>query len=188
MTYLSIKRLLDVLFAAIGLMVAFPVMILIGVAIAMQMGRPILFKQRRLGRYGKAFQLIKFRTMATDTDDAGQPAPDAVRLTGLGSLLRRSSLDELPQLWNVLIGHMSLVGPRPLFVRYTPYYTPREWRRHEIRPGITGLAQINEIDMSTPELLAKTDAEMIRTLTTGDYFKYIFQTVAGKGSGDRVVK
>jgi len=133
----AIKRLIDVVASAIGLVMLAPLMALVALAIRWSMGRPILFQQRRPGYHGRPFTLIKFRTMRV-TD-----GPDAERLTRLGRFLRRSSLDELPQLWNVLKGEMSLVGPRPLLLDYLPRYTPEQARRHLVRPGITGWAQIN---------------------------------------------
>ncbi|MDZ7677415.1 MAG: sugar transferase [Acidimicrobiales bacterium] len=130
------KRAVDVVGAVIGLVLLWPVMVIVAIAIRVTMGRPVLFRQERAGRSGAPFELLKFRTMR---EGAGT---DAERLTRVGRLLRSTSLDELPQLWNVLRGDMSLVGPRPLYVRYIPLYSDRQRRRLEVRPGITGLAQI----------------------------------------------
>lgn len=138
-----IKRLLDIFGAAIGLIVFSPVLILIAQMIRREMGSPVLFRQARPGRGGKPFQMIKFRTMRDAIDADGRPLPDAERLTKLGRFLRSSSLDELPELWNVLKGDMSLVGPRPLLMEYLPLYSPEQARRHELRPGVTGWAQVN---------------------------------------------
>lgn len=138
-----IKRALDILGAAIGLIVFFPILIAISVMIRREMGSPVLFQQTRPGREGKPFQMIKFRTMRDAIDAYGHPLPDGERLTKLGHFLRSSSLDELPELWNVLKGDMSLVGPRPLLVDYLPLYSPEQARRHEVRPGVTGWAQVN---------------------------------------------
>ena len=138
-----IKRLLDIFGAAIGLIVFSPVLILIAQMIQREMGSPVLFRQARPGRGGKPFQMIKFRTMRDAIDAHGRPLPDAERLTKLGRFLRSSSLDELPELWNVLKGDMSLVGPRPLLMEYLPLYSPEQARRHELRPGVTGWAQVN---------------------------------------------
>lgn len=138
-----IKRVLDILGAAIGLIVFFPILIAISLMILREMGSPVLFRQKRPGRHGKPFQMIKFRTMRDAIDADGRPLPDAERLTKLGRFLRCSSLDELPELWNVLKGEMSLVGPRPLLMEYLPLYSPEQARRHEVRPGVTGWAQVN---------------------------------------------
>jgi lipopolysaccharide/colanic/teichoic acid biosynthesis glycosyltransferase len=138
-----IKRAFDFFGAAIGLVVFFPVMIVISLIIWREMGFPVLYRQTRPGRHGNPFQMIKFRTMRDATDANGQQLPDGERLTGLGRFLRSSSLDELPELWNVLTGEMSLVGPRPLLMEYLPLYSPEQARRHGVRPGITGWAQVN---------------------------------------------
>jgi lipopolysaccharide/colanic/teichoic acid biosynthesis glycosyltransferase len=137
------KRVLDFIGAAIGLFLLSPVLIIVSLKIRREMGSPVLFRQTRPGLHGKPFQMIKFRTMRDATDDQGTPLVDAERLTRLGRFLRGSSLDELPELWNVLKGEMSLVGPRPLLMEYLPLYSPEQARRHEVRPGVTGWAQIN---------------------------------------------
>ena len=137
------KRLFDVLVAALSLVVfALPMLVLAGV-VRSRLGSPVLFQQVRPGRYGRPFKMVKFRTMCDAIDADGNPLPDCERMTPFGSLLRSSSLDELPELWNVLKGEMSLVGPRPLLMEYLPLYTMDQARRHEVRPGVTGWAQIN---------------------------------------------
>ncbi|MDV4144365.1 sugar transferase [Shimia sp. FJ5] len=138
-----IKRALDILGASVGLIVFSPILIVISVMIKREMGSPVLFQQTRPGRHGKPFQMIKFRTMRDAIDADGRPLPDAERLTKLGRFLRASSIDELPELWNVLKGDMSLVGPRPLLMEYLPLYSPEQARRHEVRPGVSGWAQVN---------------------------------------------
>ena len=138
-----LKRALDILGSAFGLIVFSPILIVISLMICREMGSPVLFRQTRPGLHGKPFQMIKFRTMRNALDDKGRPLPDAERLTTLGRLLRSSSLDELPELWNVLKGDMSIVGPRPLLMEYLPLYSPEQARRHEVRPGVTGWAQVN---------------------------------------------
>jgi len=125
------------------LLLLFPFLLLLATLVRFNMGSPVLFRQVRPGRKGALFQMVKFRTMRDATDSRGQPLPDEERLTKFGKLLRASSLDELPELWNVIRGEMSLVGPRPLLVEYLPLYSPRQARRHEVRPGITGWAQVN---------------------------------------------
>jgi lipopolysaccharide/colanic/teichoic acid biosynthesis glycosyltransferase len=139
--YDHVKRIVDVTVAAIGLAVLLPLVLLTATVVAATLGRPILFRQLRPGRHGTPFELVKFRTMRA-CDPATGRLGDSDRLTRTGRLLRAASLDELPTLCNVLRGHMSLVGPRPLLVNYLPIYTPEQARRHEVRPGITGLAQV----------------------------------------------
>ena len=140
---LFLKRCIDRLAAAVGLVCFAPVMAGTALAIRVSMGGPVLFRQVRPGRGGRTFQLVKFRTMLDARDADGQPLPDEQRLTRVGKFLRATSLDELPQLWNVLRGDMSLVGPRPLLVEYLPRYSAEQARRHDVLPGITGWAQVN---------------------------------------------
>ncbi len=137
------KRFIDIFGASMGLLLLSPVLVVVALMIHRQMGSPVLFRQTRPGRHGKPFKMIKFRTMRDANDPNGDPLPDSERLTRLGRFLRSSSLDELPELWNVLRGEMSLVGPRPLLMEYLPLYSPQQARRHELRPGVTGWAQIN---------------------------------------------
>jgi sugar transferase EpsL len=137
------KRVFDVIVAAVALVLLAPLLALLAVLVRIRLGSPILFRQPRPGRFGATFTLVKFRTMTDARDADGNLLPDPERLPRFGRFLRTTSLDELPELWHVLRGDMSLVGPRPLLVRYLPYYTPRENRRHDLRPGITGWAQIN---------------------------------------------
>ena len=137
------KRLIDICIAAVTLTLLSPVIPGIAVLVWMTMGRPVLFKQIRAGYHGKPFTLLKFRTMREDRDSQGHLLPDSDRLSKLGILLRQLSFDELPQLWNVLKGKMSIVGPRPLLVDYLPRYSPGQARRHEVKPGVTGWAQVN---------------------------------------------
>ncbi|MFQ3192949.1 MAG: O-antigen biosynthesis protein WbqP [Paraglaciecola sp.] len=187
MTLLLI-RILDFIFAFFGLLFAFPFLIILTVIGYFDTGSPI-FIQKRIGRFKKPFKLIKFRTMTVGTASVASHLASSSSITKFGNFLRKTKLDELPQLWNVLKGEMSLVGPRPNLFNQEELITERETRGvYNVRPGITGLAQVNEIDMSTPELLAKTDEKMLLTLTLRNYFKYILQTVTGKGSGDRVIK
>ena len=179
-------RLLDFLFAAIGLVFASPVLLLLILIGLFDTGSPI-FRQQRLGRNQKPFTLIKFRTMQVDTASVATHLASASAITPFGHFLRRTKLDELPQLWNVLKGEMSLVGPRPGLPNQLELTAAREALGvFTVRPGITGLSQINEIDMSTPEKLAESDARMIANMSITNYFKYIIMTVLGKGSGDRI--
>jgi len=137
------KKLLDMFAALCGLLLLSPLLLLVAAFLRISMGRPVLFRQTRPGKHGRPFELIKFRTMSDLKDAAGDPLPDAERLTCLGRFLRATSVDELPQLWNVLRGELSLVGPRPLLMDYLPRYSPEQARRHEVMPGITGWAQVN---------------------------------------------
>ena len=179
-------RVFDVVFSALGLLFGFPVLLVLYVLGLIDTGAPI-FRQERVGRNQKPFTLVKFRTMQPDTASVASHLADAAAITPLGAFLRRSKLDELPQLWNVLRGEMSLVGPRPCLFSQTELISERASRAvFDARPGITGLAQLNNIDMSTPRLLAETDARMLQGLTLTSYFKYIFMTVGGKGTGDRI--
>ncbi len=140
--YSFAARGIDLLVSAAGLLILLPVLILIGTAVLLTLGRPVLFRQVRAGRHGRTFEVLKFRTMRPSTTDEWDPREDDARLTRLGRFLRATSLDELPTLWNVFRGQMALVGPRPLPVQYLPRYSPEQARRHEVRPGITGWTQV----------------------------------------------
>ncbi len=179
-------RFFDFIFSLLGLIVGFPVLLVLTVIGLFDTGSPI-FSQKRVGRNKKPFTLVKFRTMKVDTASVASHLANTASITRFGHFLRRTKLDELPQLWNVLKGEMSLVGPRPCLFNQEELIEERESRGVlSVRPGITGLAQVNEIDMSTPRLLAETDQKMLKNLNVGAYFKYILMTVAGKGAGDRV--
>lgn len=138
-----LKRSFDIAASACGLLLLAPVYLVIAWLIRRKLGAPVLFRQRRPGLNGKPFEMVKFRTMRDAVDANGNPLPDSERMTAFGSFLRSASLDELPELWNVLKGDMSLVGPRPLLMEYLPLYSTEQYRRHEVRPGVTGWAQVN---------------------------------------------
>ena len=179
-------RVLDIVFSLGGLLVLSPLILLVSLVGFFDTGSPF-FCQERVGRERRPFKLIKFRTMNIGTASVASHLVNAAAVTPLGHILRRTKLDELPQLWNVLKGDMSLVGPRPCLFNQDELIGERTARGvFAVRPGITGLAQINDIDMSTPRLLAETDALMISKLTVREYFRYILVTVLGKGRGDRV--
>lgn len=181
-------RVFDFVFSLLGLVIGFPVLLVLTIVGLFDTGSPI-FRQVRVGRQQQPFTLVKFRTMRVDTASVATHLASSTSITRFGHFLRKTKLDELPQLWNVLKGEMSLVGPRPGLFNQEELTNERAKRGvFDVRPGITGLAQVSEIDMSTPALLAETDQKMIRTLTVAHYFKYIFMTVAGKGAGDRVVR
>ena len=179
-------RILDIAFSLFGLLLGFPVLLGLFVAGWFDTGSP-LFCQTRVGRYQQPFLLVKFRTMRVGTVSVATHLADVTAITPFGRFLRRSKLDELPQLWNVLKGDMSLVGPRPCLFNQEELINEREARGvFAVRPGITGLAQLKGIDMSQPLLLAKTDADMMSLLTVKDYLRFVLLTTMGKGAGDRI--
>ena len=177
-------RLFDFLFSFFGLLFLSPVLIVIFFLTLVDTGSP-LFRQERIGHLEKPFTLVKFRTMQKDTASVASHFADVSAITSVGSFLRKTHLDELPQLWNVLKGDMSLVGPRPaLFSQQKLRDARKAHNVYDVRPGITGLSQVSGLDTSTPELLAETDAKMLQALSIPNYFKYIISTAGGKGRGD----
>ncbi|PTO58110.1 sugar transferase [Vibrio splendidus] len=179
-------RFLDFLFSFIGLVILSPVLIIVVLMGFFDTGSPV-FIQERVGRNKKSFKLIKFRTMSVETKSVASHLASDASITKLGGFLRKTKIDELPQLINVVKGEMSLVGPRPNLFNQEELMRERDAHGvYDVIPGVTGLAQIQNIDMSTPELLAKMDKQMIDTLTLKDYFKYILMTATGSGSGDAV--
>ena len=179
-------RILDIVLSAAGLIVTSPLLILLSFVGWRDTGSPI-FRQERVGRHQRPFVLYKFRTMRLETPQVATHLVAAASVTTFGGFLRRTKLDELPQLWNVLWGEMSLVGPRPCLFNQTELIRAREARGiFDVRPGITGLAQVNGVDMSDPTRLATLDAEMLRQLTVLAYLRYILWTATGRGAGDQV--
>lgn len=172
------KRLFDVLSAMLGLVTLSPVIIVTAILVRFKLGAPVLFKQQRPGLHSKPFYVYKFRTMADQRDVNGQLLPDEVRLTPFGKLLRRLSLDELPQLINVIKGDLSLVGPRPLLMQYLPLYSPEQARRHEVRPGITGWAQVNGRNAISWEEKFKLDVWYVDNCSFWLDLKILWMTVA----------
>ncbi len=172
-----IKRLLDIIISGIALVVLSPVIAILALLVRTKLGSPVIFKQERPGYGTKIFTMKKFRTMTDERDEQGNLLPDGKRLTGFGRLLRKTSLDELPELWNIFCGDMSLIGPRPLLVSYLPYYTEREQLRHTVRPGLTGLAQVSGRNFLEWDKRLEKDAEYVENLSFGLDIKIFFATI-----------
>lgn len=172
-----IKRCLDFLLSLCALIVLSPILLVLCILVRVKLGSPIFFKQERPGRKGKIFTLCKFRTMADKRDEKGELLPDEKRLTKFGRLLRSTSLDELPELLNILKGDMSIIGPRPLLVRYLPWYTDEEMHRHDVRPGLTGLAQVNGRNALGWEDRFAYDLEYVEHCSFGMDVRIILMTV-----------
>lgn len=172
-----LKRLFDILIASIALILLSPVLLLVAHKVKKNLGSPVLFRQVRPGLDGKPFEMIKFRTMKDALDAQGHPLPDSERLTSFGKMLRSSSLDELPELWNVLKGEMSIVGPRPLLMEYLPLYNAEQAKRHNVRPGITGYAQVNGRNAISWEEKFRLDAWYVEHQSLWLDFKIMLKTV-----------
>lgn len=172
-----LKRAMDLLFAAATIILLSPALLAIAVMVRIRLGSPVIFKQERPGLNEKIFVLYKFRTMTDDKDINGELLPDSVRLTKFGRFLRSTSLDELPELWNIVRGDMAIVGPRPLAIEYLPYYNDAERHRHDIRPGLTGLAQINGRNTANWEQRFAYDLEYINNITFIIDMKIIIKTI-----------
>lgn len=172
-----LKRLFDILIASIALILLSPVLLLVAHKVKKNLGSPILFRQVRPGLDGKPFEMIKFRTMKDAVDAQGHPLPDSERLTSFGKMLRSSSLDELPELWNVLKGEMSIVGPRPLLMEYLPLYNAEQAKRHNVRPGITGYAQVNGRNAISWEEKFRLDTWYVEHQSLWLDFKIMLKTV-----------
>jgi len=172
-----IKRLLDIFLSLIGIILLCWLYLILFILVRVKLGSPVLFKQQRPGKNEKIFTLYKFRTMTDARDEKGDLLPDSVRLTRFGKLLRATSLDELPELFNILKGDMSLIGPRPLLVSYLPYYSEREKLRHTVRPGLTGLAQVSGRNFIDWDHRLQKDVEYVEHLTFGMDLKVLWLTV-----------
>lgn len=172
-----IKRILDLILSLMALIVLIPLMIIIGILVRINLGSPIIFKQKRPGKNEKIFTLYKFRTMTDKRDIDGNLLPDEYRLTKFGKFLRSTSLDELPELINIIKGDMAIVGPRPLLVEYLPYYTEEEKHRHDVRPGLTGLAQVNGRNLLEWDERLKKDLEYINSISVKNDLFIIFRTI-----------
>lgn len=172
-----VKRFIDIVCSGLGLIVLSPILLITAIFIRIKLGSPIFFTQDRVGKDGKIFKMIKFRTMLDATDKWGEPLPDEERLTHFGKALRSTSIDELPELINVFKGDMSLVGPRPLLVEYIELYSKEQWRRHEVRPGITGWAQVNGRNTLDWKSRFKLDVEYVDTFNLLLDIKILFMTI-----------
>lgn len=172
-----VKRSIDVICSALGLILLSPILLIVAILVRTKLGSPIFFTQDRVGKDGKIFKMIKFRTMLDATDKWGEPLPDEERLTSFGKLLRSTSVDELPELINVLKGDMSLVGPRPLLVEYIPLYSKEQFRRHNVRPGITGWAQVNGRNSLSWSDRFKLDVEYVDNQNLFLDIRILFMTV-----------
>lgn len=171
------KRLLDILISLTGMIVLSPVLLILWILVRMKLGKPALFTQQRPGKDGKIFKLYKFRSMTDEKDEEGNLLPDEVRLTAFGKKLRSTSLDELPELFNILKGDMSIIGPRPLLIKYLPLYNETQKHRHDVRPGLTGLAQINGRNAITWEKKFEYDVEYVNKLSFGLDLNIFFSTI-----------
>ena len=173
-----VKRILDILLSLLLLVILPPLYLLLILLVRIYLGSPVFFTQKRPGLNGEIFSMHKFRSMTNATDEAGNLLPDILRLTKFGKLLRRTSLDELPEIWSVLTGDMSFIGPRPLLVEYLPYYTERERLRHTVRPGITGLAQVSGRNLISWDKRLELDAQYAENLSFALDMKIFFRTIA----------
>jgi len=173
-----IKRLLDIILSLIVLIVLSPVILVVALLVRIKLGSPVIFKQNRPGKDEKIFTMYKFRTMTSERDENGDLLPDEIRLTKFGKFLRSTSLDELPELINIFNGNMSIVGPRPLLVQYLEYYDENQRRRHEVRPGLTGLAQVNGRNATTWDERFKFDVQYINNISFIQDLKIICSTIA----------
>lgn len=172
-----IKRLLDIILSLAALMVLSPILLITAVLVRIKLGRPVIFHQERPGRYGKIFRLYKFRSMTDDRDETGSLLPDDLRLTRFGRLLRSTSLDELPELLNILRGDMSIVGPRPLLVKYLPLYNDEQKHRHDVRPGLTGWAQVHGRNLLSWEDKFRYDVWYTRNISFATDVRIVLLTV-----------
>ena len=182
-----VKRFLDIIISLTTLIVLSPVLLIVAILVRIKLGSPVIFKQDRPGKDGKIFKLYKFRSMSDKKDENGKLLPDAERLTKFGKILRATSLDELPELVNILKGEMSLIGPRPLAVSYLPYYNEKEKHRHDVRPGLTGLAQINGRNALNWEERFSYDIEYVENISFINDLKILFKTVYKVFKRDGVV-
>ena len=173
-----IKRILDIILSLIAIIITLPIFLIVGILVLIFIGQPAIFRQKRPGKNEKIFTMYKFRTMTNKKDENGNLLPDELRLTKLGKFLRKTSLDEIPEFINILKGDMSFVGPRPLLVEYLPYYTEEEHHRHDVRPGLTGLAQVSGRNLLNWDDRFKKDIEYVNNVTFMNDFKIVFKTIS----------
>jgi len=171
------KRMLDIILSLTTIIILFPIFFLISILVLIFLGKPVFFKQSRIGKNEEKFNMYKFRTMTNKTDKKGELLPDEKRLTKFGKFLRKTSLDELPEFFNILTGKMSFIGPRPLLVEYLDYYTEEEHHRHDVRPGLTGLAQVNGRNLLSWDERFKKDIEYVNNITFIGDVKIIIKTI-----------
>lgn len=174
----GIKRIVDFTLSLLGILILWPVLLIVYIFVRIKLGTPAIFSQARPGKDEKIFTLYKFRTMTDERDESGALLPDEIRLTRFGKMLRSTSLDELPELWNILKGDMSIIGPRPLLVEYLPRYNEKQKKRHKVRPGLTGWAQVNGRNAITWEKKFEYDVEYVENLSFVFDLKVFFQTIA----------
>ena len=172
-----IKRILDIILSLIAIIITLPIFLIVGILILIFIGQPAIFRQKRPGKNEKIFTMYKFRTMTNKKDEDGNLLPDELRLTKLGKFLRKTSLDEIPEFINILKGDMSFVGSRPLLVEYLPYYTEEEHHRHDVRPGLTGLAQVSGRNLLNWDDIFKKDIEYVNNITFKNDLKIAFKTI-----------
>ena len=186
--YRYFKRFFDFITSLTAIILLSPVLILLMILIRIRLGGPVFFRQERPGLGGKAFKMIKFRSMTNERNEKGELLPDQLRITPMGRFLRRNSLDELPELFNVLWGDMSMIGPRPLLMKYLPYYTSREMKRHEVRPGITGWAQVNGRNLLNWDKRLEMDVEYVESMNLGMDIKILLRTISDVMSQNDVLE
>ena len=172
-----IKRVMDFILSLMAIIVLSPILLLVAILVRVKLGGPVLFKQERPGLNKKIFMMYKFRTMTDERDESGELLPNHIRLTKFGKILRSTSLDELPELFNILIGDMSIIGPRPLLIEYLPLYNTHQQRRHDVRPGLSGLAQVNGRNTISWEEKFEYDVNYVENISFLLDFKIVFQTV-----------
>lgn len=172
-----IKRLLDIILSAAAILILSPILLIVAILVRTKLGSPVIFHQKRPGKDGKIFTLCKFRSMTDEKDENGNLLPDEVRLTKFGKMLRSTSLDELPELWNILKGDMSIIGPRPLLVQYLPLYNEKQKHRHDVRPGLTGLAQVNGRNAISWEEKFEYDVEYVNNVSFALDCQIFFGTI-----------
>lgn len=172
-----IKRPQDILLSILGIIALIPALLIVATFVKIKLGSPVIFAQNRPGKNGKIFKMYKFRTMTNEKDENGNLLPDSIRLTKFGKMLRATSLDELPELWNVLKGDMSIIGPRPLLISYLELYSDEQKRRHEVRPGISGYAQVNGRNAISWEDKFKLDVHYVDNISLKEDWKIIFKTI-----------